>query len=139
MIVTENEKKKEYLKGYKKLCEKLKSLEEQLQSLREVEQSAKIQRLSDMPKAHNQSDLSNIMVKIEAIYTKIIRIRTECLEKKLDIENRIADMDDGIEADILRKRYLELKPWEQICVELNYSWRQIHYLHSKALCNFEIN
>lgn len=134
--MTENDKKKEYLKSYKKLCDKLKSLEDQLQSLREVEQSAKIQQLSDMPKAHRQADLSDVMVKIEAIYTKIIRLRAECIEKKLEIESRIADMPDGIEADILRKRYLEFKPWEEICVELNYSWRQTHYLHSRALSNF---
>jgi len=132
------EKKKEYLKSYKRLCDKLKSLEDQLQSLREVEQSAKIQQLSDMPKAHRQADLSDVMVKIEAIYTKIIRLRAECIEKKLEIESRIADMPDGIEADILRKRYLEFKPWEEICVELNYSWRQTHYLHSRALSNLKI-
>lgn len=136
--MTENDKKKEYLKSYKKLCDKLKSLEDQLQSLREVEQSAKIQQLSDMPKAHRQADLSDVMVKIEAIYTKIIRLRAECIEKKLEIESRIADMPDGIEADILRKRYLEFKPWEEICVELNYSWRQTHYLHSRALSNLKI-
>jgi len=136
--LTDNDKKKEYLKSYKKLCDKLKSLEDQLQSLREVEQSAKIQQLSDMPKAHRQADLSDVMVKIEAIYTKIIRLRAECIEKKLEIESRIADMPDGIEADILRKRYLEFKPWEEICVELNYSWRQTHYLHSRALSNLKI-
>lgn len=136
--MTENDKKKEYLKSYKKLCDKLKSLEDQLQSLREVEQSAKIMKLSDMPKAHKQTDLSDVMVKIEAIYTKIIRLRAECLDKKLEIESNIADMENGVEADILRKRYLEFKTWEQICVEIGYSWRQTHYIHSRALSNFNI-
>jgi len=137
--MTENDKKKEYLKSYKKLCDKLKSLEDQLQSLREVEQSAKIMKLSDMPKAHKQTDLSDVVVKMEAIYTKIVRIRSECLEKKLEIESRIADMPSGIEADILRKRYIEFKPWEQICVEIGYSWMQTHRLHSRALSNFKLN
>jgi len=137
--MTENDKKKEYLKSYKRLCNKLRSLEEQLQSLKEVEQSAKIMRLSDMPKAHKQADLSDYMVRIEAIFTKIIRLRAECLEKKLEIESRIADMPDGIEAEILRKRYLEFKSWEEICVEIGYSWMQTHRLHSKALSNFKLN
>jgi len=137
--MTENDKKKEYLKSYKRLCNKLRSLEEQLQSLKEVEQSAKIMRLSDMPKAHKQADLSDYMVRIEAIFTKIIRLRAECLEKKLEIESRIADMPDGIEAEILRKRYLEFKSWEEICVEIGYSWMQTHRLHSKALNNFKLN
>lgn len=136
--MTENEKKKEYLKSYKNLCDKLKSLEDQLQSLREVEESAKIQKLSDMPKGNKQTDLSDIMVKIEAVFTKIVRLRAECLERKLEIESRIADIPDGIGADILRKRYIEFKNWEQICVEIGYSWRQTHYLHGLALSNFKI-
>ena len=134
----QNEIKKEYLNRYKDLCKKLKSLEDQLQSLREVEQSAKIQQLSDMPKGGKQTDLSDVMVSLEVVFTKIIRTRAECLYKKLEIESRIADMGDGIEADILRKRYLEFKPWEQICVEIGYSWRQTHYLHSRALSNLNI-
>ena len=136
--MTDNDKKKDYLNSYKNLCKKLKSLEDQLQSLRETEESAKIPSISDMPKAHNQTDLSDVMVRIEEVYTKIVRLRAECLEKKLEIESRIADMDDGIEADILRKRYLEFKSWEEICVELNYSWRQTHRLHSNALSNFKM-
>lgn len=137
-IQEQNERKKEYLNSYKNLCRKLKSLEDQLQSLREVEQSAKIQQLSDMPKGGKQTDLSDVMVSLEVVFTKIIRARAECLKMKLEIESNIADMEDGVEADILRKRYLEFKTWEQICVEIGYSWRQTHYIHSRALSNFNI-
>ena len=134
--MTENDKKKEYLKSYKNLCAKLKSLENQLQSLRELEKSAKIQKLSDMPKGTKQMDLSDYIVKIEEVYTKIVRLRAECLERRLEIESRIAEMGNGIEADILRKRYIEFKPWEQICIEIGYSWMQTHRLHSRALADF---
>ena len=34
---------------------------------------------------------------------------------------------------LIRAKYIELKHWEQICVDMNYSWRQIHYIHSEAL------
>lgn len=134
--MTENEKKKEYLKSYKNLCKKLKVLEDQLQSLREVEQSVKIQKLSDMPKGSKQTDLSDIMVQIEVVETKIILKQAECNKRKVEIESRIADLEDGLEADILRKRYLEFKEWEQICIEIGYSWKQTHRIHSKALNNF---
>jgi DNA repair exonuclease SbcCD ATPase subunit len=136
--LTENEKKKEYLNSYKNLCRKLQSLEEQLQSLREVEQSAKIQQLSDMPHGSKQSDLSDYILKLESILSKIARTKRECMDKKLEIENRIADVPNGIQSSILHKRYIEFKPWEQICVEIDYSWRQTHNLHSKALSNFNI-
>lgn len=133
-----NEQKKEYLNSYKRLCRKLKSLEEQLESLREVEQSAKIQEISDMPKGNKQTDLSDYMVKLDKITYKIIRAKQDCMNRKLDIENRIADMEDGLESTILHKRYIELKAWEKICVEIDYSWKQTHRIHGQALGNFRI-
>lgn len=136
--MTENEKKQEYLCSYENLCKKLQSLEEQLLSIREVGQSAKAQSISDMPKGFKQLDLSDYMVKLEMVFTKINRTRTKCLERKLEIENHIADMTDGVESAILHKRYIEFKTWEQICIEMDYSCRQTHRLHSRALVNFKM-
>lgn len=137
-IQEQNEKKKQYLNSYKNLCRKLKSLEEQLESLREIEQSAKIQTISDMPHGNNQKDLSDYMVKLDKILSKVIKTKKDCWDRKMEIESLIADVPDGVKADILRKRYIEFKPWEKICVEIGYSWRQTHYLHSEALSNFNI-
>lgn len=137
-LTHENEKKKEYLKSYKSKCKKLESLEEQLLSIREVEKSAKTQSISDMPKSSKKTDLSDLMVMIEIIYTKIVNLRAECLSRKLDIESRIADLSDGTESLILHKRYIEIKEWEQICVDIGYSWKHTHRLHSNALRNFKL-
>ncbi len=137
-IKADNEKKKEYLNSYRNLCRKLQSLEDQLQSFREVEQSAKIQQLSDMPKGGKQTDLSDLIVKNEVLFTKIVRMKADCLERKIEIENCIADMQEGLESAVLRKRYIEFKTWEQICVEIDYSWMQTHRHHSKALNNFKL-
>lgn len=53
------------------------------------------------------------------------------------IENAIEKVDDDRMRILMRSRYIQGKTWEQICVQLNYSWRQIHYLHSKALKKIE--
>ena len=37
----------------------------------------------------------------------------------------------------LNLRYINALPWEQIAVELGYSWRQVHRLHKKAIAEFE--
>ena len=37
------------------------------------------------------------------------------------------------EAHLIRLRYMDLKSWESICVEMNYSWKHIHRIHSDAL------
>ena len=34
---------------------------------------------------------------------------------------------------LLRFRYIDGLPWEEVCVRMNYSWRQTHRMHSKAL------
>lgn len=91
-----------------------------------------------MPKGGKQTDLSDYMVKLDHVLYKVIRTKQECMVTKLEIECRIADMPDGVDSSILHKRYIEFKSWEQICVDLDYSWRQTHRLHSKALSNFKM-
>ena len=136
--MTDNEKKKDYLNSYKKACCKLKSLEEQLQAVRESKSSVQGIAYSDMPKGTNQSDLSDYMVRVDNLLTKIEKAKIECLNAKLDIENKIADMEDGLECDVLRKRYLQSMKWEKICVEMDYSWKQTHRIHSRALQSFRM-
>jgi DNA-directed RNA polymerase specialized sigma subunit len=47
-------------------------------------------------------------------------------------------MEDENEKDVLTYRYLRGMKWEDIAVKMGYSWRRIHYIHSKALENFRI-
>lgn len=47
---------------------------------------------------------------------------------------RLIDLlDDELLKLVMIKRYAKHKPWEEIAVEMGYSWRQVHNLHSKAL------
>lgn len=137
--MTELEQKKEYLKSYKKECQKIRSLEEQLESVRVSLESAKGQVITDMPRSSNQKDLSDGIVKLDSVMFKLIKAIKSKAVIRSEIENRIADMEDGIECSILHKKYTEFKGWEQICVEIGYSWRQTHRYHSRALHNFNIN
>ena len=109
-----NEKKKEYLQGYRKLYLKIKSLEEQRLSLVESMRSAKAIEYSDMPKGSKQSDLSDYIVKLDKLISDIDDKNRKLIEKRLDIEKCIMDMSDGIECNLLRKRYIEFKSWEEI-------------------------
>jgi len=119
--------------SYKSLCYKVKSLEEQLQGIRETEEKPKPQKLSDMPKAHRQSDLSDIMVKEEVLFTNILIARNECMNRRLEIEDVILRIPEGKESMVVRKKYLEYKGWEQIAEEVDCSNRNVHRIHSKAL------
>ena len=133
-----NEKKKEYLNQYKKACCKLKSLEEQLKEIRESKSSVQGIAYSDMPKGTNQSDLSDYMVEVDKLLSKIEKAKIDRLNAKLSIENKIADMEDGLECDVLRNYYIKGMKWEEVCVAIGYSWRQTHRIHSRALQNLNI-
>jgi DNA-directed RNA polymerase specialized sigma subunit len=133
----ENEEKKEYLQSYKKFKQKAKRLEEQLAELRLGEMMPSLVT-SDMPSAHNQRDLSDYMVKYDKLYSQIIKARKDTIERFTEVQQQIELLLDENEKTVLTLRYLRSYGWERICVEMNYSWRQVHYIHSRALEHFEM-
>lgn len=136
--MTENETKKEYLNQYRNVNRKYRLLMEQERGLRLEMQGAKSIEYSDMPKGSGWTDLSAAMAKLDELLSKIEKKKAEMLDIRVDIESHIADMQDGLQGRVLYLRYICLMPWEDICVEIGYSWRQTHYLHSKALSNLKI-
>lgn len=50
----------------------------------------------------------------------------------IDIEHLIDGLDP-VERMIARYRYIDGLHWENICVKINYSWRQTHRLHDGLL------
>ena len=135
--MTENEQKKEYLNQYRNANRKYRLLLEQERGLRLEMQGAKPVEYSDMPKGCVQTDLSAAMAKLDELLSKIEKKKLEMLNIRMDIENRIADVQDGLQGRVLYLRYICLMSWEDICVEIKYSWRQTHRLHSEALKNLK--
>ena len=135
-IRQQNEEKKEYLSSYKKYKQKAKRLEEQLEELRLGEMSPCLVQ-SDMPGAHNQKDLSDYIVRRDGLIEKIVKARKAAIERFSEVQRQIEQMEDENEKTVLTLRYLRNYSWEKICIELDYSWRQIHYIHSRALEHFQ--
>ncbi len=135
----QNEKKKEYLNRYRQAVRKYNSLQEQEKQLRSQIDGPKAIEYSDMPKAHKQTDLSDYMVRLERILDRIANEKNEMQKIQLEIEEKIIDVMDGEQSRILYLRYIQFMKWEDICVEMGYSWRQIHNIHSKALNNLKIS
>lgn len=52
---------------------------------------------------------------------------------KQEIMAAINNVQDSTLRALLTERYINGKKWEQIAVDLNYSWRQIIRLHGRAL------
>lgn len=138
IIKEETEKKREFLDSYKNIMKKLCSLDEQQKQVKAEIEQARGQAITGTPRGGRKKDLSDYMVKIEALDIKIYNTIKLLKERKLEIQNSIIDVSDGLESEVLRLRYIELWPWESICEEIGYSWKQTHRIHSAALTNFKM-
>lgn len=137
-IREQNEIKKEYLWGYRRYRRQAERLEGQLEELRLGQLSPRLE-LSDMPGAHCRKDLSDYIARRDELTEKIIKARKTAVEKFSEVQERIEQMEDENEKTVLTLRYLRDYNWEKICIALNYSWRQIHYIHSKGLEHFRLS
>ena len=125
---------KEELMQYGSIELEVKQLKERIEYLEEKKTSIKSQVITDMPTGGGErTDILTLITKIEDSQIELIQKQSKLVDIMESIENTIDRLEDSTERLILRSRYLQCKKWEQICVELNYSWRQIHRLHSNIL------
>ena len=89
--------------------------------------------LTGMPKqSQNRDSLGEVIIKIIDTQQLINSQLTKAYVKIAEIENAIEVLPEK-EKYLIRSRYIECKSWEQIAVDMNYSWQHIHRLHSEAL------
>jgi DNA-directed RNA polymerase specialized sigma subunit len=88
----------------------------------------------------------SIYGKTEEILAKIVDLEKEIdadVDRLISIRDNIKAIIEAVEDDrerlLLQYRYLDGKTFEKIAVEMNYSWRQIHRLHSRALTNLKMS
>ncbi|MFR5544750.1 DUF1492 domain-containing protein [Intestinibacter bartlettii] len=125
---------KEELMQYKTIKVEIKQLKERIKELEERKTSIKSQVITDMPTGNGEgTDILSLIVMIEDAETELIQKEKQLIATMNKIEHTIDNVENSLDRCILRARYIECKAWEQICVELNYSWRQIHRLHSNIL------
>lgn len=125
---------KEELMQYGSIELEVKQIKERIEYLEEKKTSIKNQVITDMPVGGGEgADILTLITKIEDSQIELIQKQSKLVDIMESIEHTIDGLEDSTERLILRSRYLQCKKWEEICVELNYSWRQIHRLHSNIL------
>ena len=62
----------------------------------------------------------------------------QLLDLRKEARDQIMQLEDGRFRAVLTERYLNNKRWEQIEVDMNYTYRNIIKIHGKALQQFEI-
>ena len=135
--LTENEKKKLFLKSYLRDKQVVIRIEEQLAELRASKISPSL--ISDgMPHGTSLSDLSDYAAKVDELERELTQKRYDRICSFQRVQSAIEAVEDEAEKDLLTYRYLRGMKWEEIAVKMGYSWRKIHYLHGDALEHLEI-
>ena len=137
-IVMENERKKEYLKGYIYSIRKERRLKEQIEELRSQQMFPSVNH-DGMPQGNAHSDLSGYVARLDALISQLEQEQAMAVRQYKEIHDRIYQMQDGAEKEVLIRRYLMGRTWEQIAVEMDYNYRWVLRLHGRALKNFEIS
>ena len=112
-----------------------------------VNEVAKLRALLDVGAVRYDKDKIMGGSQDDKMLDTVVRIVELEDEINVDIDSLIAhkelarqmieSLDDDREQIILYKRYFEKKSFEQISVDTNYSWRQVHRLHGRALAVLE--
>lgn len=136
-IQEENEQKKEYLRSYRKALRREERILDEIQELRMNKMFPSVVN-DGMPHGSEQSDLSNYIVTLDEMTEELKNERLERAKLRQKIERDIRVLDNEDEQEVLRLRYIKGLKWEEIAVEMLYSVRKIHYLHSSALIHLKI-
>lgn len=75
---------------------------------------------------HKFDSLVELEDKIDELIDRLYATKTEIL-------GVIDKLEDRREFLTLKVYYIDMKTWEEVCVELHYSWRQTMYIRKQAI------
>lgn len=135
--MTENEKKKEFLRRYRRAVRREQEILDEIQRLRADKMFPSVCN-DGMPRGSSQTDLSDYAANIDEAIEELKKERLEKIKIYRGIEMRIRCMKDEDEQEVLRMRYIKGMKWEGVAEKMKYSYRGVLKIHGRALENFEI-
>lgn len=129
---------KEQLMEYRSIRREIDQIREIMRQMRLEAEGLRAVSLTGMPgAAGKQTDRVGAAI---ARYLEASQPYADKLDaltaKQAEIEYAIASLPQ-LEREMMRYRYLQGMRWEDICVRMHYSWRQVHRLHAAALKRLE--
>lgn len=80
---------------------------------------------------HKFDALVELEYKLDERIDELCAVKTEILDA-------IGKLEDRRERLALQLYYIDMKSWEQVAVELHYSWRQTMYIRKQAINNIAL-
>ena len=125
---------KERLRQYQHIAREKAQIEDMLLDLDNAMTAPRVPALDGMP--HGKTVQGSLIETLVARRDELVRHYQAKLDELatalLEIETAIETLEP-VERQLMRLRYIKGHTWEEICVEMSYSWRQTHRLHAQAL------
>ena len=124
---------KERLSAYLSARKEHQQVTERLATLEARMVNVGAQVIDGMPRGGSGHDPMPDLLDAKTKLVERYRALAETLiRSQIAIEEAIAELD-STERMVMRHRYIEGLTWEQVCVAMDYSWRQTHNIHARAL------
>jgi len=128
---------KDYLMQVKRLDYLIKNKQDEIEKLKAMTLNGENyggERVSTSPNPQSQE---NLYIKIIEFKNRLESDVIKSIELKKEIISVIDKVTNADYVYILHERYLNFKTWEEIAVEMNYTYRWITELHGRALIEVE--
>ena len=85
----------------------------------------------------NTDKIGNAISKIVDLNEEINRDIDKLVDKKREASVLLKKLDNPLHYEVLHKRYVLFESFEQISLEMGYTYRNICYIHGRALQAFD--
>ena len=129
---------KEYLNQVRNLESKMKILKEEIDTLREmVVSTGAIQQDERVLSSGTQDKMAETICKINEKECEWNDLMREFALARANVIINIQKLNNPEYEQILYKRYCQSKKWEEIALEMNYTYQWVCKLHGRALLELD--
>lgn len=121
---------KQYLNRVRRIDKEITALLRLVQKTRESLETITQNYDSDGAQSTKNPHKYDRLVELESLVDQKI---DEQIQMKADILCTIMQLDDRRQRLVLMEYYIEMKTWEQVAVDLNYSYMHVTRIHGYAL------
>lgn len=128
---------KEYLEYIRSLETRLRMKEERIAQLQhDICSLQALDYAKDKITGGSPIDVSDKIARLDELIRDTNREWDELIEMREQAQTLISKLESATQQEVLTKRYIQNKRWEQIAVEMNITWRHTFRIHRAALDGF---
>ena len=128
---------KEYLNRVRRQNYILKQTEKELNEIRADILTIRASSLSEHASGSKNSDTADKYIRLEKYMEKVNAEWDKLIDMRDAAKDLIGAMPDPMHRAVLYARYINGQRWEDIAMDMHYSWKGIFKLHGQALRVFD--